>query len=107
MSFESKIMEDARRPGNPCIRCGSTGSTCGRHYNGQRQHQYGKGRGIKCHPLMIADFCDSCDKSFQEGCVPKGDVHARDAYSEEFLHWCAMSSIRRFLAGVLCAGAWH
>lgn len=93
--FAAKMMAAARRTDNPCIRCGSTGSTCGRHYNGLRQHQYGKGRSIKCHPLLVADFCDRCDKDFQEGSVSKNDLAARIEYSEEFLHWCAMTAIRR------------
>lgn len=95
------IMKDARSSDNPCIRCHSTGSTCGRHYNGQRQHAYGKGRGIKCHPLMIADLCDACDEDFQEGSVDKNNYVARDIYSEEFQHWCIMSAIRRVERGII------
>ena len=95
MSIESRIMKDARS-GKPCIRCGiSHESVCGRHYNGQRQHSYGKGRGIKCHPFLVADMCEHCDFSFQEGSVPKDDYDGRDRYSEEFQHWCLMSLIRR------------
>lgn len=94
-------MADARSEGNPCIRCGSTGSTCGRHYNGIRQHQIGKGRGIKGHPLAVADFCDLCDQAFQEGSVPKMNVEAVTDYSEEFLFWCMMTAIRRAERGVI------
>ena len=104
---ENKCMKHARS-GIPCIRCGRSGRTpqgeqivYGRHYNGQRQHQYGKGRGIKCHYVMIADFCDFCDAEFREGSVPKDDTQARDSYSEEFQHWCIMSHIRRLDEGVL------
>ena len=93
--LDTKIMADARSEGNPCIRCGSTGTTCGRHYNGMRQHQYGKGRGIKCHPLLVADLCSECDGDFQEGTVPKNDFLRRIEYSEDFQHWCLMTQIRR------------
>ena len=100
MNLQSKVMADARSSYNPCIRCSSIGRTCGRHYNGQRQHQYGKGRGIKCHPLLVADLCDECDANFQEGSVPKSDPAERDIYSESFQHWCLMSAIRRFERGI-------
>ena len=91
----AQVMASARAEGNPCIRCGSVGSTCGRHYNGIRQHQLGKGRGRKVHHLAVADFCSACDADFQEGSVPKNDLAKRIEYSEEFLFWCAMSAIRR------------
>lgn len=91
----AKMMAAARRTDNPCIRCGSTGTTCGRHYNGLRQQAYGKGRGIKCHPFLVADFCNACDAEFQEGSVPKNDFPKRIEYSEEFQHWCLMTLIRR------------
>lgn len=94
-------MKDARSPENPCIRCDSVGTTCGRHLNGLRQHRLGKGRGIKCHPLAVADFCAKCDAEFQEGSVPKSDHEWRIAYSEEFLFWCLMSNIRRVERGIL------
>jgi len=95
MSLESRIMKDARS-GKSCICCGvSDGTVCGRHYNGQRQHAYGKGRGIKCHSFLVADLCNGCDADFQEGSIHKNDYHARSAYSEEFQHWCLMSLIRR------------
>lgn len=93
---ERKVMENAREPYRPCIRCGSIGSTCGRHYNGFRQMSYGKGRSIKCHLLLVADFCSVCDADFQEGSVSKDDLQARIEYSEEFQHWCLLSAIRRF-----------
>lgn len=103
MPVADRIMADARHPDNPCIRCGSIGSTCGRHYNGIRQHAYGKGRGYKCSPLAVADLCKECDAEFQEGSVSKNDLAARIEYSEEFQHWCLMSAIRRLERGVLQA----
>jgi len=96
-----KIMKHARS-GLPCIRCGKQdGTVCGRHYNGIRQHQYGKGRGIKCSPLVVADFCNECDGDFQEGSVCKSNPTARDIYSEEFQHWTIMSLIRRQEQGII------
>ena len=101
MSLESKIMEHARS-GLPCIRCDrEDGTVCGRHYNGLRQHQYGKGRAIKCQPLAVADFCTRCDAEFQEGSVPKSDYARRIEYSEEFQHWVLMTLIRRAELGVI------
>lgn len=101
MSLESKIMADARS-GLSCILCGTQdGTVCGRHYNGLRQHQYGKGRGIKCHPFLVADLCASCDADFQEGAVSRNDFVAMQQYSEEFQHWCLMSLIRRQERGVI------
>lgn len=94
-------MVDARS-GHACIRCKiQDGTVCGRHYNGIRQHLYGKGRGIKGHPFMVADLCNLCDAYFQEGSVPKMNVEAVTDYSEEFQHYCILSLIRREQNGVL------
>lgn len=101
MQLAEKIMKDARSQDNPCIRCGSVGSTCGRHYNGLRQHKFGKGRGIKAHPLLVADLCSRCDEDYQEGSVPKSDLSARIEYSEDFMHLCFLSLVRRIERGVL------
>jgi len=98
-SFSEKVMADARK--NPCIRCGATEGVYGRHYNGLRQHRFGKGRGIKCHGVCIADFCAECDKAFHEGSTCKDDLTARTNYSEEFMFWCLMSQIRRVDNGVI------
>lgn len=100
-TLEERCMEDARS-GHPCIRCGCPGKDLeghqqvyGRHYNGQRQHAYGKGRGIKCHPFLVADLCNICDSVFQEGSVSKEDYNLRNDYSEQFQHWILMTLIRR------------
>ena len=98
-TFSEKVMADARK--NSCIRCGSEVGVYGRHYNGLRQHRLGKGRGIKCHGMAVADFCAVCDKAFQEGSTRKDDLVARTNYSEEFLFWCMMSQIRRIDNGVI------
>ncbi len=99
--LQTKIMKDARS-GHRCIRCKARdGTVCGRHYNGQRQHLYGKGRGIKCHPFLVADFCNACDREFLEGAIPKNDYELRTERSEEFQHWCLMTLIRREENGVI------
>jgi len=91
----SKITESAR--GKTCIRCDNHDAyAC--HYNGQRQHQYGKGRGIKCHDMASAEFCHQCDQIFSEGTTYG---QSKDERSEEFLHWIMMTNIRRFKSGVL------
>jgi len=87
-----------------CIRCGKHGAySC--HYNGPRQHDYGKGRGIKCSDIATAEFCNDCDNVFSEGTTQSlvlrlyGAVVYWDTKwdrSEEFLHWCMLTNIRRF-----------
>ncbi len=100
MNIHAKVMADARSPYNPCIRCKSIETTCGRHYTGIRQHKYGKGRGRKCHPLLVADLCSHCDELLTEGSVEKSDIAGQTEHSEEFQHWVLMSAIRRFERGI-------
>lgn len=90
----SKLTQKSK--GKNCIRCGKPGAySC--HYNGVRQHSYGKGRGIKCNDLMTAEFCYECDKEFSEG--SKGTWNDKWDRSEDFLHWIAMTNIRRLENG--------
>lgn len=101
MTLEDRITEHARS-GLACIRCNQKdGTVCGRHYNGAYQHRLGKGRGLKCHPFAIADFCNACDAEFQEGAIPKSRALARIEKSEEFLAFCLLSTIRREQEGHL------
>jgi hypothetical protein len=60
---------------------------------------YGKGTGIKGHDAIGADLCDCCHKYFDqyESYATKHSVER----SEEFLHLCAMTVIRRIERGVL------
>ena len=88
--------------GKTCIKCGAPDAyAC--HYNGKRQHSYGKGRGIKCHDFMTAEFCMKCDKEFTEGstCLRWESKWER---SEEFHYWIAKTNIRRLEDGVLKIG---
>jgi len=84
--------------GSECIRCGAPDAySC--HYNGPRQHDYGKGRGIKCNDLATAEFCYACDQDFSEGSKPEGLT--RWERSEAFLHWIMLTNIRRIENGVI------
>lgn len=95
-----KLREACQR--QTCVRCGcADGTVCGRHYNGQRQAQYGKGRSQKCHDFAQAQLCNGCDAVLTEGAAAKGDPAARDAHSEEFLHLCMLTLIEREREGVL------
>ena len=85
--------------GATCIACGAENAySC--HYNGPRQHDYGKGRGRKAHDLMTAEFCHKCDQQFAEGST---SFRWKDKWerSEEFLHWIALTNIRRYEEGRL------
>lgn len=91
-------MTDLRKlaRGQDCIRCGTIGETRLSHYNGFRAHSYGKGRGIKCSDLAGAEFCQKCDDDFSEANYHKWPGGSKSIErSEEFLHWCMMTNIRR------------
>lgn len=76
-----------------CIKCGKPDAyRC--HYNGVRQHTYGKGRGIKCNDFLVAWFCHSCDQEFTEGSMQERWNGSKYERSEEFLHWIIMSHLR-------------
>ena len=80
----------------PCIRCGRPGETRRAHYNGLRQHSYGKGRGIKCNDVAVAEFCQHCDDRFSEANYPLWEDGSKSIErSEEFLHWCMLTQIRK------------
>ena len=78
----------------PCIRCGNPNSTAS-HYNGPRQHAFGKGRGRKCSDIQSAEFCHKCDQEFIEGSTA---LRWEDKWhrSEEFLFWVGLTNIRRY-----------
>ena len=94
--LESRKLRKAAH-GKPCVRCHTHfEGNSGRHYCGLRQHLYGKGRGQKCHDFLIADLCPQCDSELNEGSARKSVEH-----SEEFLHCCMLTLIRRHAEGVL------
>ena len=82
-----------------CIRCGIDCETRACHYNGLRQHRFGKGRGIKCHDLATAEFCHSCDEMYSEGSIEF--FNGRDDRSERFMFWIVMTNIRRMENDIL------
>ena len=86
--------------GKTCIKCDAPDAyAC--HYNGPRQHDFGKGRGIKCNDLMTADFCYKCDQEFSEGSIlPRWNGNKWER-SEEFQRWINLTNIRRLKDGVL------
>lgn len=93
----SKITQGAK--GSNCIRCGKPDAyAC--HYNGPRQHAYGKGRGKKCHDLASAEFCYECDQIFTEGSQITGCLNKWER-SEEFHYWIMLTNIRRYKEGRL------
>jgi len=92
----SKLTESSRD--KTCIKCGAEGAySC--HYNGPRQHDYGKGRGIKCHDIVTAEFCHSCDQEFTEGSTSHLWANKWER-SEDFLHYVTLTNIRRYEDGV-------
>lgn len=91
----SKLTQASK--GTSCIKCGAPDAySC--HFNGAYQHQYGKGRGIKCHDLATAEFCHRCDQDYSEGVNIHGGDEERESY---FLHYIMLTNIRRFKNGVL------
>ena len=93
----SKITESAK--GQSCIKCNAPDAFAA-HYNGPRQHSYGKGRGRKCHDLASAEFCHRCDQEFTEGSQDDRWMNKWER-SEEFLFYVTLTNIRRFEEGIL------
>jgi len=93
----SKLTQSAK--GKDCIRCGAPDAyAC--HYNGVRQHSFGKGRGIKCNDIATAELCYNCDATFSEGHMPENCTDKWQR-SEEFAYYIIMTNIRRFNNGVI------
>ena len=92
----SKLTQSSK--GQMCVKCGAPNAySC--HYNGKRQHSYGKGRGCKASDLMTAEFCQKCDQEFTEGSMlPRWDG-SKWLRSEEFMHWINLTNIRRVERG--------
>ena len=100
--IRSKKITDAAR-GRSCVNCMSNDGTVVRaHYSGMRQHQYGKGRGIKGHDCIAADLCQRCHAKFDSYQVATGETQLqRDIdHSEQFLHLCFLTLVRDIQEGV-------
>lgn len=85
--------------GQSCVRpaCGiNNGTTIPAHYSGKFSNLLGKGRGIKCHDLFIADLCDGCHQYF-DGYKSGND----DSRAAEFMICVHLTILRRWQAGVI------
>ncbi len=91
----SKALREAAR-GKSCVRCDTPYSSQGCHYTGLRQHEFGKGVGIKGHDLMQADLCTPCHQYFDIE-----TIHKSIEKSEEFFMCIARTVIRRYNEGVI------
>lgn len=93
--LRSKKLRDAAND-QPCVRCGIKGTVVLAHYTGLRQHEHGKGRGIKCDDWLGADLCMACHQYFDAPWSRKS-IEA----SEEFLHLIARTWRRRIAEGLI------
>lgn len=77
-----------------CVACGKRdGTVVLAHYMGPRRHTYGGGMSRKGNDAVAAMLCS--------GCHYRMDTLSRDKarkweVSEEMLHYCALTWIRRF-----------
>ena len=106
MIIRSKKITQAAK-GRSCVCCGVEDGTIVRaHYSGMRQHQYGKGRGIKGHDCVAADLCIRCHGKFDKYEMGNGETSELRAIdqSEQFLHFCVMTVVRDIDEGVYTIG---
>jgi len=102
MIIRNKKITNAAK-GRSCACCGASDGTIVRaHYSGMRQHQYGKGRGIKGHDCIAADLCMKCHAKFDSYEIGKGETALqRDIdHSEQFLHLCFLTLVMDIQEGV-------
>lgn len=69
------------------------------HYFGPRRHDYGGGMSIKGDDIVAAYLCDRCHTRIDtedRAASDRDDHTARWLLSEEFLHYCALTWVRRF-----------
>ncbi|MFS1525334.1 hypothetical protein ACL7TT_14685 [Microbulbifer sp. 2304DJ12-6] len=86
--------------GRDCIRCGNNeGSTVAAHYQGQRSHSYGKGRGIKPHDAMAAHLCYRCHAEADSS----GLGSCPEAHSRRFLLLIITTQINLFIESRITA----
>jgi hypothetical protein len=102
MIIRSKRITQAAKD-RSCANCGINDGTIVRaHYSGMRQHQYGKGRGIKGHDCVAADLCLVCHGKFDNYEMGEGDTKElrHIDQSEQFLHLCVMTLIKDIEEGI-------
>ncbi len=70
-----------------CVQCGNNDeTTCYRHYEGYRKHEYGKGTGCKVDDLYTAWLCTKCDEELS-GFLKKESSRLETIWhSEQWLH---------------------
>lgn len=93
-----------------CINCGAAdGTVVAAHYQGMRQHAFGKGVGIKPSDLCVADLCSKCHNAFDTSTIAV-DPNSTDKFtkkidrSEQFLYLILKTLIRRERQGLLHVG---
>ena len=89
----------AAAKGQSCVRpaCGkNNGTTISAHYSGKYSNLLGKGRGIKCHDIFVADLCVDCHSYFDQ--YESGNDDARAA---EFMICVHLTILRRWQMGVI------
>lgn len=87
--------------GQSCVNCGvSDGTVVAAHYTGLRSHLLGKGKGIKCHDLMVADLCFKCHNAFDVD-YDRSSFEKKIDLSEQFLFLIAKTLLRRVDQGVI------
>lgn len=91
--------------GRSCVCCGAMDGTVVRaHYTGLRQHQYGKGKGIKGHDHIAADLCQKCHSHFDEYKIGAKTYEQKIESSEQFLHYCVLTIARDLHEGIYETG---
>lgn len=81
--------------GRSCVRCGiDDGTVCKAHYEGTRQHQYGKAKGMKGHDVIACDLCADCHAHLSND--KRGIEH-----DEEMSHLCWLTLIRDYQDGLI------
>ena len=93
----SKLRQAAK--GQSCVRCGvDDGTVVLAHYFGPRRHLYGGGMSRKGHDLIGAHLCSTCHHMVD---IEMRDHKLKYEYSEQFLHYCALTIIRLYEQGVI------
>lgn len=96
----SKKLREACQ-GKRCVRCNrQDGTVCGRHNEGYRKSQYGKGGAQKCHDFALAQLCNACDDELSNDLPTKGTTDAV-AHAEEWNHLCLLTLIEREREGLI------
>lgn len=101
-NFRSKKLLNAARDCPYCMMCGkpNDGTIVAAHYQGLRQHSFGKGTGIKPSDSAVAFICSNCH-DIADGRV-KGYSGDKTERSEEFLFAIVKTHDYLLKEGILC-----